>query len=76
MPVLNVIGYWKVVQNMLGKHSILLKDLKVARLDKQPNLITKYYVSVPRDINDSRKMGRGKKPVDIDIRSDIYGCSY
>lgn len=31
-------------------------------LNKHPNL-TKYYISVPRDFNDSRKMGRGKKPV-------------
>ncbi|MFY0520985.1 hypothetical protein ACOMCU_24645 [Lysinibacillus sp. UGB7] len=31
-------------------------------LNKHPNL-TKYYISVPRDFNDSRKLGRGKKPV-------------
>ena len=31
-------------------------------LNKHPNL-TKYYISVPRDFNDSRKIGRGRKPV-------------
>lgn len=39
-----------------------INDSVLTALEKHPNL-TKYYICVPRDFNNSRKLGHGRKPV-------------